>query len=47
MDDDKHVSVPLYYTSSREKQLTTLQVSCDIKEKDKWIQAGLAFYLEY
>ncbi|XP_015834463.1 cytoplasmic dynein 2 heavy chain 1 [Tribolium castaneum] len=47
MDDDKYVNVALYYTSRREKQLTTLQVLCDSRDKDKWIQAGLAFYLEY
>ncbi|KAJ3658130.1 hypothetical protein Zmor_009888 [Zophobas morio] len=45
--DDKYLDVPLYYSSNREKQLTSLQVLCDVREKDRWIQAGLAFYLEY
>ncbi|RZC33069.1 cytoplasmic dynein 2 heavy chain 1 [Asbolus verrucosus] len=47
MKEDKFVDLPLYYTSNREKQLSTFQVLCDVKDKDKWIQAGLAFYLEY
>jgi hypothetical protein len=45
--EDRCVDVPLYYTPNREKQLTSLQVFCNVKEKDKWTQAGLAFYLEY
>lgn len=47
LEEDNSISIPLYTTSYREKQVTLLQVSCDSKEKDKWIQAGIAFYLEY
>ncbi|GJQ81468.1 btv [Trypoxylus dichotomus] len=45
--NDKFINVPLYYTSDRDKQVTQIQVPCDLKEKDKWIKTGLAFFLSY
>lgn len=46
VDQNGSISIPLYTTSARVKKLTTLAVSCDFKDKDKWIQAGVAFFLE-
>ncbi|XP_044749353.1 cytoplasmic dynein 2 heavy chain 1 [Coccinella septempunctata] len=46
VDQNGSIGIPLYFTSSRNKKLTTLRVPCDLKEKDKWIQAGVAFFLE-
>ncbi|KAJ8984388.1 hypothetical protein NQ317_003536 [Molorchus minor] len=47
MEDDNQINVPLYTNSSREKKVVLLQVPCNPKHKERWTQAGLAFYLEY
>ncbi|VEN39261.1 unnamed protein product [Callosobruchus maculatus] len=46
IEDGDKLEVPLYATSDKQQKLTCLQVPTDKEDKDKWIQAGLAFYLE-
>nr|XP_023023334.1 cytoplasmic dynein 2 heavy chain 1-like [Leptinotarsa decemlineata] len=46
LDQDKYIDVPVYTTSSRDKKIFLVQISCDAKQKDEWIQCGIAFYLE-
>ncbi|XP_069679211.1 cytoplasmic dynein 2 heavy chain 1 isoform X2 [Periplaneta americana] len=38
------ISLPLYYTASREKVVTSLDVPC-AGDQDKWVQTGAAFFL--
>ncbi|XP_018579489.1 cytoplasmic dynein 2 heavy chain 1 [Anoplophora glabripennis] len=47
LEEDNQCTVPLYTSSNREKKVVLLQVPCEVKDKEKWIQAGLALYLEY
>ncbi|CAH1986240.1 unnamed protein product [Acanthoscelides obtectus] len=46
IEETDKIEVPLYTTSDKQQKLAFFQVPIDRKDKDKWIQAGLAFYLE-
>lgn len=39
------ISLPVYFSSNREKIVTRLNVPCG-PEKDKWLQCGAALFLK-
>ena len=38
------ISLPLYYTSNRERVVISLDVPCG-GDQEKWVQTGTAFFL--
>lgn len=47
LTDNNYCEIPVYFNSTREEQLTFLQVPCSVKDVDKWILNGVAFLLDY
>ncbi|XP_031339231.1 cytoplasmic dynein 2 heavy chain 1-like [Photinus pyralis] len=44
-ENDKAIKLPLYETNTREDILAYLNVENNFRENNKWIQAGVAFYV--
>lgn len=47
LTDNNFCEIPVYFNSTREEQLTLLQVPCPAKDADKWVLKGAAFLLDY
>ncbi|KAG5876642.1 hypothetical protein JTB14_012987 [Gonioctena quinquepunctata] len=47
LDQENSIDIPVYSTSSREQKVFLIQIPCDKKEKNRWIQCSLAFYTEH
>ncbi|KAK5644082.1 hypothetical protein RI129_007927 [Pyrocoelia pectoralis] len=46
-EEEKAIKIPLYDTNNREDILAYLEVANNFKENNKWIQAGVAFYITF
>lgn len=44
--DEKWLKIPVYANSAREMEILSVHVPVEEKNKEKWIQTGLCFYLE-
>lgn len=47
IENGKIIDIPLYYSNNRSAILAFLQVPCNANEKNKWIQAATAFFIDH